>query len=132
MEIIFSDNKSRDIVEHEAMNAIRSMHGITHSADTILNYSSSEMRNMLEKEREGAKRFDWDTLTYKDKNGDLINLVCDRIDAKDEKTKQYLAEKITDKLLENIVCYYKREFEEKVEESIEHYEQYGSFEDLIL
>ena len=127
MQIIFSDNKSQDIVENEAMNQIKSIHGIHPSISTILKYSASEMRDMVEKERKGEKRFDWDTLTYKDENGDLIDLVCDRIETIDEETKNEISEKIAQKLVENVSKYYSREFEEKVQDAKDYYDEYGNF-----
>jgi hypothetical protein len=128
MTIIFSDNMLQDIVEYEAMNQIRTIHGNKESSCTILNYASVDMRERVKKERDGEKIFDWDALTYKDENGDLIELLCDRIDSLDNITKRDISEKIINKLMENIIKYYKNEFDEKVEEAKDYYDQFGNFD----
>jgi hypothetical protein len=144
MQIVFSDNMAKDIVDiyaigeiceesldrtrknyQQEISSIRSIHGLKDPQNTILRYGALEMRKNLNKERVGEKRFDWDSLTYKDDNGDLIDLVCDRVEALDEITKQEISTKIVCKILENIMKYYEKEFEEKVEDTKSYYQQYG-------
>lgn len=147
MATIFSDNESRDIVRDYAsgeicaenldggrknykqeIDSIRTIHGLKNPECTILKYGAIEMKKNLEKERDGAKRFDWDSITYKDENGDLIDLVCDSVSELDYEKKNKIAYKIVDKILENVIKYYSREFEEKVEDAKEWYQQHGSFD----
>ena len=144
MQIIFSDNESQDIVDdyargqlceqsldktrknyNQEISHIRSIHGLNDPQNTILRYGALEMRKNLDQERLGSKMFDWDSFTYKDDNGDLIDLICDNVQELNPEKKQLIESNIIKKIEENIFNYFKNEFEKKVEETKHYYQQYG-------
>ena len=45
----------------------------------------------------------------------------------DEETKNEISEKIAQKLVENVSKYYAREFEEKVQDAKDYFDEYGNF-----
>lgn len=143
MKTIFSDNPSQDIIEEYAMGeileksldssrknynsellTIRTIYGTRNKVNTILKYASSEMKKHYEKQREGAKRFDYDSITYKDRNADVLQLICENINEEDETKKEFIISRIMDRIEKNIYEYFETEFNEKVEQAKSDYHQH--------
>lgn len=89
----------------------------------IKEYGAYSIKASARDEREGSGRYDWDSITYKDKNGNLLDHVANSILAKDEFTKASEIKKAINQIEENIIDYYKNEFEEKIEQEKSDYHQ---------
>lgn len=95
---------------------------------SIIKYAAHAIKIDVDKNRSHCQRYDWDSITYKDKEGNLLSFIADYILADDEITRMIAATKVLNQGIENLRLYYKNEFEEKVEEAKESYRQYGSFD----
>ena len=144
MTLIFSSNEPKHIVEDFAvglvieenldksrkdydqqLNQIRTIYGTIDKNNTILKYGVAEMKENLELERKKSKSFDWDSFTYKDDNGELIELICERIKSLNPQKKQELEGMIMKKIEDNICKYFEKDFDEKVEEAKNDFQLYG-------
>lgn len=95
---------------------------IKNKTNKIMIYAGYSIKKDVIKQRESSKRYDWDTITHKDDNANLLNHISNYILAEDEITKKIESIKILYAITENIRQYFEEDFENKVEDQKNYYE----------
>jgi hypothetical protein len=95
---------------------------------TIKQYAANSLKLDVINNKNHQQRYDWDSFTYKDREGDLLNYIAEYHLANDDVSKSISATKILKKIEENLIKYYEREFEDKVEDHKNFYQHYGNFD----
>ena len=85
-------------------------------------YAAYNIKKDAIKQREGSRRYDWDTITHKDDKANLLNHISNYLLSEDEITKKIESIKILSTIKENIFKYFEEDFEIKVEDEKNHYE----------
>lgn len=89
----------------------------------IKEYGAYNLKINSRDERQGAGRYDWDSITYKDDNGNLLDHIADSILATDDFSRVIAIQKAMCQIQENIYLYYKNEFEQKIEQEKSDFHQ---------
>lgn len=114
---------------NEELNNIKNGYGLNNKKNKIKEYGAYCIKLNAKDERESARRYDWDSITHKDHNGNLLDHIANSILAKDEFTKTVETKKAINQIEDNLYNYYKGEFEEKIEQEKANYNnnqmQYG-------
>lgn len=113
---------------NEELNNIKVGYGINDKNNKIKQYAAYSIKINYKTQSKGARRYDWDSITYKDREGNLLNYIADYILSSDDGDKMNSVVKIIKKIEENLILYFEEEFSEKVDEHKNYYQQYGSFE----
>lgn len=132
----FIENILADIIEEYAIEDIKNECEVGKERNfteenkvmnkALLRYAAHSIKIDVEKNKIHQQRYDWDSITYKDKEGNLLYYVSEYILAEDEISRKIASTKVIYQAIENLRKYYEREFEDKVEEAKECYRYYGS------
>ena len=95
---------------------------IKNKINNIMIYAAYNIKKDVIKQREGSRRYDWDTITHKDDKANLLNHIANYLLSEDEITKKIESIKILSTIKENIFKYFEEDFEIKVEDEKNHYE----------
>jgi hypothetical protein len=102
---------------NEELNNIKVGYELNNKRNKIIEYGAYNIKLNIQYERDGARRYDWDSITYKDNEGKLLDHIATYIISDSEIEKSSLIKKSMNQIEENIYRYYKCEFEEKVEQA---------------
>ena len=120
--IILSESLDKNRANYkEELNNIKKGYGLDNKENKIKQYGAHSIQINAKKEREGAGRYDWDSITYQDNNGTLLDHIANYILANDKITKMIASAKILATIEDNVLKYYEEEFDDKLEEAKENY-----------
>jgi len=129
-EVIFSETPIKDILETFSMGEIFKDGSVQNDKRNItLKYASEEIKKQINEQKNKCNPIiDWEVIHYHDNSAELLKLICERIDTDNENIKTILTEKIMEKIEDNIYLYFKKYFDNKIDDSVDHYQQYGCFD----
>jgi hypothetical protein len=129
---ILSESLDKTRINYDQeLNNIKKGYGLDNKENKIKEYGAYSIKLNAKKERKGSGRYDWDSITYKDHNGNLLDHISNYILAKDKVTKVMESSKVLATIEKNIIKYFENEFEEGVEDNKSEYhrqEMFGSFD----
>lgn len=138
--VIYLEKVLKDIIEEYTLNEIREESRtiplqeqeykkyIKQQVYNIKKYAAYSISINVKQERNGAHRYDWDSITYKDHNGNLLDHVCAYMLSKDDISKKINADQILYTIQKNAIEYIMSEFNDKVEEEKNYYHDHGQCE----
>ncbi len=111
---------------------IKEGYGLNNKSDKIKKYAAYSIKKHInDKNTYGSRRYDWEIISDKDYSADLLSFIADYILCNNDIAKSVCGNKILKTLENNIEKYYEEEFEEKIEESKNYYQQFGNFDCLV-
>lgn len=99
---------------------------IKNKTNKILQYAAYSLKKDVNTQRKEKKRYDWDTITHKDYNGNLLDHISNYILSEDEITRKIESIKVLETIKNNLLQYFEEDFETKVEEEKDYYELQGN------
>lgn len=112
----------------QELNNIKVGYCLNNKEKKIKEYAAHSIRKNVNDQREGSGRYDWDTISFKDKKAYLLEHISDYLLADDKITKAIESIKILKIIEDNVIRYFENEFNDKTEDMKDYYQQYGNFD----